>query len=50
MAQQTAKNTMLKPLGNRVVAKRLEQERLLKEESSFLILLKRNKSQPKLWP
>ncbi len=30
MAQQTAKNTMLKPLGNRVVAKRLEQEETLK--------------------
>ena len=30
MAQQTAKNITLKPLGNRVVAKRLEQEETLK--------------------
>ncbi|MFI5334268.1 MAG: co-chaperone GroES [Chlamydiales bacterium] len=30
MAQQTAKKTTLKPLGNRVVAKRLEQEETLK--------------------
>lgn len=30
MAQQTAKKTTLKPLGNRVVAKRLEQEESLK--------------------
>jgi chaperonin GroES len=30
MAQQTAKKTSLKPLGNRVVAKRLEQEETLK--------------------
>ncbi len=30
MAPQTAKKTSLKPLGNRVVAKRLEQEETLK--------------------
>lgn len=30
MAQQTAKKITLKPLGNRVVAKRLEQEETLK--------------------
>lgn len=30
MAQQTEKKTTLKPLGNRVVAKRLEQEETLK--------------------
>lgn len=30
MAQQTAKKTTLKPLGNRVVAKRLEQQETLK--------------------
>jgi chaperonin GroES len=30
MTQQTAKNITLKPLGNRVVAKRLEQEETLK--------------------
>ncbi len=30
MAQQTAKKMALKPLGNRVVAKRLEQEETLK--------------------
>lgn len=30
MAQQTAKKISLKPLGNRVVAKRLEQEETLK--------------------
>lgn len=30
MAQQTAKKVNLKPLGNRVVAKRLEQEETLK--------------------
>ncbi len=30
MAQQTAKKTSLKPLGNRVVAKRLEKEETLK--------------------
>lgn len=30
MAQQTAKKTSLKPLGNRVLVKRLEQEETLK--------------------
>lgn len=30
MAQQTAKKTMLKPLGDRVLAQRLEQETTLK--------------------
>lgn len=30
MTQQTAKKTTLKPLGNRVLAKRLEQEETLK--------------------
>jgi chaperonin GroES len=30
MAQQTAKKTNLRPLGNRVVAKRLEQQETLK--------------------
>jgi chaperonin GroES len=30
MAQQTAKKTTLKPLGNRVLVKRLEQEETLK--------------------